>query len=75
MHDNDEDNDSMYPGESPVEVRCPCSKQEERADRNTWPWLPGFIAEQCGPDEWHVCVEVRELAVLSGRRAPRDGQP
>jgi hypothetical protein len=27
---------------------------------------------QCGPDEWYVCVEVRELAVLrDGRRAPR----
>src|ERR1035441_4177712 len=37
-----------------------------------WPWLPGTIVEQCGPDEWYVCVEVRELAVLrDGRRAPR----
>jgi hypothetical protein len=35
-------------------------------------WLPGSILEQCGPDEWHVCVEVRELAVLrDGRKAPR----
>jgi hypothetical protein len=45
---------------------------EEQADRDTWPWLPGSIVEQCGPDEWYVCVEVRELAVLrDGRRAPR----
>ncbi len=29
-----------------------------------WPWLPGSIVSQCGPDEWSVCVEAHELAVL-----------
>ena len=68
----DEDNDGKYPDESPVEVRDPCSKQEEQGDREQWPWPPGTIVEQCGQDEWYVCVEVRELAVLrAGRRAPR----
>ena len=72
MHDHDEDNDGRYPDESPVEVRYPRSKQEEQGDREQWPWLPGTIVEQCGPDEWYVCIEVRELAVLrDGRRAPR----
>jgi hypothetical protein len=53
-------------------VRYPRSKQEEQGHRSAWPWLPGSILEQCGPDEWYVCVEVRELAVLrDGRRAPR----
>lgn len=28
------------------------------------PWLPGTIVEQCGPDEWYVCVVACELAVL-----------
>src|ERR1039457_3531081 len=71
MHD-DEDNDGRFPGESPVEVRYPRSKQEEQGDRGTWTWLPGSIVKQCGPDEWYVCVEVRALAVLrDGRRAPR----
>ena len=70
MHD--EDNDGRFPDESPVEVRYPRSKQEEQGDRERWPWLPGTIVEQCGPDEWYVCIEVRELAVLrDGRRAPR----
>ena len=70
MHD--EDNDGKFPGESPVEVRCPRSKQEEQGGRERWPWLPGIIVEQCGPDEWYVCIEVRELAVLrDGRPAPR----
>ena len=67
-----EDNDGKFPDESPVEVRYPRSKQEEQGDREQWPWLPGTIVEQCGPDEWYVCVEVGELAVLrDGRRAPR----
>ena len=70
MHD--EDNDGRFPDESPVEVRYPRSKQEEQGDRERWPWLPGTIVEQCGPDEWYVCIEVRELAALrDGRRAPR----
>jgi hypothetical protein len=71
----DEDNDGRYPDESPVEVRYPRSKQEEQSDCplcEQWPWLPGTFVEQCGPEEWYVCVEVRELAVLrDGRRAPR----
>ena len=71
MYAYDEDNDGGYPDESPVEVRYPRSKQEEQGDREQWPWLPGRIVEQCGPEEWYVCVEVRELAVLRGRRAPR----
>jgi hypothetical protein len=70
MHD--EDNDGRFPDESPVEVRYPRSKQEEQGDREQWPWLPGTIVEQCGTDEWYVCIEVRGLAVLrDGRRAPR----
>jgi hypothetical protein len=44
----DEDNDGKFPDESPVEVRYSRSKQEERADRGTWPWLPGSVVEQCG---------------------------
>jgi hypothetical protein len=68
----DEDNDGRFPDESPVEVRYPRSKQEEQGNRERWPWLPGTIVEQCEPDEWYVCIEVRELAVLrDGRRAPR----
>ena len=41
MHD--EDKDGKFPDESPVEVRYPRSKQEERGDRSRWPWLPGSI--------------------------------
>jgi hypothetical protein len=65
-------NDGKFPDNSPVEIRYPRNAQEEQGDRSAWPWLPGSILEQCGPDEWYVCVEVRELAVLrDGRRPPR----
>ena len=65
-------NDGKFPDNSPVEVRFPRNTQEEQGDRSAWPWLPGSILSQCGPDEWYVCGEVRELAVLrDGRQAPR----
>jgi hypothetical protein len=70
MHD--EGTDGRFPDQSPVEVRYPRSEHEEQGDRERWPWLPGTIAGQCAPDEWCVCVEVRELAVLrDGRLGPR----
>jgi len=65
----DEDNDGRFPDGSMVEIRYPRDKQEELADRTAWPWLPGSILSQCGPDEWHICVEARELATLD------DGSP
>jgi hypothetical protein len=66
---NDEDNDGRFPDDSPVEVRYPRNRREELGDRSAWPWLPGSIVNQCGPDEWHVCVEADELVVQA------DGSP
>jgi hypothetical protein len=54
----DEDNDGRYPDESPVEVRYPSSKQEEQADRGTWPWLPGSIV-----DRWIEAMELCKAMV------------
>ena len=71
----DQDNDGRFPDESPVEVRYPRSKQEEHGDRERWPWLPGMIVEQCGPDEWYVCVVARGLAVGEGGRPAADSTP
>jgi hypothetical protein len=55
----DEDNDGRFPDESPVEVRYPRSKQQERGDRSRWPWLPGSI-----PRPWQdgrpLCLLRRE---------------
>jgi hypothetical protein len=66
----DQGNDGRFPDDSPVEIRYPQTRNEEQGDRSAWPWLPGSILEQCGPDEWYVCVQIRELAVLrDGRQA------
>ena len=65
----DDDNDGRFPDGSLVKVRYPRTPNEEQGDRCAWPWLPGSILGQCGPDEWHVCVEARELATLD------DGSP
>ena len=65
----DEDNDGRFPEGSRVEVRYPRTRREELADRSEWPWLPGLILSQCGPDEWHICVRARELGTLE------DGSP
>ena len=61
--------------DSPVMVRYPRTLEEERGDRAKWPWLPGTILEQCGPDEWRVCVEVRELAVRQDGSKPTPRTP
>ena len=49
----------------------PRNKQEEQDDRSAWPWLPGSILEQCGPDEWRVRGGPR-ASMLDGRH--RTGQ-
>jgi hypothetical protein len=41
-----------------VEVKYPRTRAEHDGDRSAWPWLPGTVLEQCGPDEWAVDVEI-----------------
>jgi hypothetical protein len=69
----DEGNDGRFPDDSPVEVRYPRTRQEELGDRLAWPWLPASILGQCGPDEWYVCVDVRELSTLDDGGPPLAG--
>lgn len=52
------DNDGRFPEETPVLVRYPLRDDQT----NSWPWLPGTVLEQCGPDEWCLVVEVPALA-------------
>ena len=51
-----------FPEDSWVEVRYPLTREQERGDRDAWPWLPGWVASVCGPDEWEICVQAPELA-------------
>jgi len=48
-------NDGRFPDDSDVQIRYPLT--DDQAERSTWPWVPGWIAGQCGPDEWDIVVE------------------
>jgi len=39
-----------------VLVRYPLT-QEQTADREQWPWMPGTVELVCGEDEWQILVE------------------
>jgi hypothetical protein len=57
-----DDNDGRFPEDTPVLVRYPL-RDDQNDDRDSWPWLPGTVLEQCGPDERQVLVEVPILAM------------
>jgi hypothetical protein len=69
----DTGNDGRFPDDSPVWVWYPPSgsAQAEMPQRDHWAWLPGSIISQCGPDEWQIVVEVRELATRKDGTLPR----
>jgi hypothetical protein len=52
----------QFAEDSPVEVRFPLTAEQKAGDRDAWPWLPGEVVAQCGPDEWQICVLAPELA-------------
>lgn len=56
-----DDNDGRFPDDSDVLVRWPLTAEQSAGDRAAWPWVPGWIAGQCGPDEWDVVVEGASL--------------
>jgi len=68
-------NDDRFPENCAVLVRYPRTPEQEKAGRESWPWLPGSVLEQCGPDEWRICVEVRELTVREDGSKPRRNTP
>ncbi len=75
MSTNTKDNDGWFPDDSPVLVKYPRTPAQMGGDRADWPWVPGWIVSQCGPDEWEVCVEDRGLAVLEDGSVPPPGTP
>ena len=66
---------AVFAGDTPVLVKYPRSKDEERGDRAAWPWLPGTVVEQVGPDEWQVCVEDMAVAVRKDGSKPTPRTP
>ena len=85
----DVDNDGRWPDGHEVMVRFPLAQWEPpdgitddeaqrlmMADRETWPWLPGQIASQFGPDEWEVVALDDRLATLEdGSLATQSAPP
>ena len=69
----DQVNDGRFPGRQCGGGPLPARPGDELGDRSLWPWLPGSIVSQGGPDEWYVCVEVRALATLEDGRPPLAG--
>ena len=66
------ENDGKFPDGSAVRVRYPAPGADEH-DRETWPLLPGSVFDQCAADQWHVVIQVPELATLEdGSPAPED---
>ncbi len=66
-------NNGRFPEEAPVLVRYPLHDYQTH-DRGSWPWLPGAVLHQCGPDEWCVVVEVPALATPDPS-TPNDSAP
>jgi hypothetical protein len=62
-------NDGRFPDDSPIETRFPLNQEQHDGDREAWPWLPGTIVQQVGPDEWQVCVE--DIAVATRKEGSR----
>lgn len=69
------DSDGRFPDGSEVLVRFPLTGEQEQGDRAAWPWLPGVIEHQCGPDEWLVTVYAREVAMLGDGSPAPEGTP
>ena len=67
--------DGQLAEDTPVMVRYPCTPEQERGDRAAWPWRPGTILQQVGPDEWQVCVEDMAVAVRKDGSKPTPRTP
>lgn len=70
----EQENDGRFPDESDVLVRYPGFGMTASHARD-WPWLPGVIENQCGPDEWLVTVYDRALAMLEDGSPAPEGTP
>lgn len=65
----------LHEADKPVEVRYPLTAEQAQGDRSAWPWLPGWIAEVCGPDEWHAVVQASGLGRTEAGEIPAPGVP
>lgn len=66
---------ARFPDDSGVEVRYPLTQEQYDGDRDEWSWLRGTITQQCGPDEWQVCVEDIRVATRKDGSKPTARTP
>ena len=62
--------DGQLADDTPSWCSSRARSEEEQGDRANWPWLPGTIVQQVGPDEWQVCVEDMAVAVRKDGSSP-----
>ena len=65
-----ENNWVVFAEDEAVWVKYPRDEREKKGDRAGWPWLPGTIVQQSGPDKWQVCVEHMSVAVREDGSRP-----
>jgi len=68
-------NDGRFPDGADVMVRYPAPGMTPSTPRQDWPWLPGVIEGQGGPDEWTVTVYDPALAQLEDGTPAPTGTP
>jgi hypothetical protein len=73
--DSDNGNSGRFPDGSPVTVKYLLTREQECGGRAAWPWLPGWIVAQCGPDEWQVAVGDRRVAAAEDGTRPAPDTP
>ena len=71
----DTNNDGKFPDDSAVLTPYPLTQAQTDGDRADWPWLPGWIVSQCGPDEWEICVQEPSLGRMDDGTIPPPGTP
>jgi len=65
----------QYPEGTWVQTRFPLTAEQEAGPRESWPWVPGWVGEVCGPDEWAIVLQAPELAQLEDGTPAPEGTP
>jgi hypothetical protein len=66
-----ENNLAVSAEDEAVSGKYPRDERERQGDRAGWPWLPGTIVQQCGPDEWQGLRRAHVRGRARGRQQAR----
>jgi hypothetical protein len=65
----------QYPEGTWVETKFPVTVDQNLGPRESWPWVRGWVAKVCGPDEWQITVQSPENAQLEDGSPAPEGTP